>query len=491
MEDSQLLREFADRNSEEAFRELVNRHMDLVYSVALRQVRDPHLADDVAQAVFIALAQKAHQLPAATVLEGWLFRAARFAALNALRREHRHQHWIQEAARMENPVHEPSPEEAWVQIVPLLNETIHQLRETDRNALLLRFFKGKSFRAVGVGLGMSEDAAKKRVMRALEKLRALLGRRGVVLPAAILAATLSAHAVQAAPLGLSASVTAVAAAKGATATSSILTLTKGIIKFMAWTKMKTTLVISAGLLLATGTATVTVRHIAARKADEPWQVANISSDTVAKLPPEVKILPTKFRRPGNLAGGGPGVAKFVGIGQPVVNIVWAAYDWPQARTIFAIPEPTDRYDFIVTLAQDPREALQQELKNKLGLVGHHETRDMDVLLLKVRNANAPGLHPPTQESYSYLNQNYGNNVEIKWANGTISTLVEFLESAAKMPIIDQTGLTKRYSVDIKWKEPDGGDSQHTALQRVLLDQLGLELVPDREAVDMLVVEKVN
>ena len=278
MEDSQLLREFVDRNSEAAFRELVNRHMDLVYSTALRQVRDPHLAHDVAQAVFIALAQKAHQLPVGTVLEGWLFRATRFAAMNALRREHRHQHWIQEAARMENPVHEPTPEEAWVQIVPLLNETINQLRETDRNALLLRFFKNKSFRAVGAGLGMSEDAAKKRVMRALEKLRTLLGRRGVVLPAAILAATLSVNAVQAAPLGLSASVVAVAAAKGVTATTSTLTLTKGIIKFMAWTKMKTAVVAGVVILLAAGTTTTMVVHHQHRPLPEPQPVAAGETD---------------------------------------------------------------------------------------------------------------------------------------------------------------------------------------------------------------------
>lgn len=250
-----------------------------------------------------------------------------------------------------------------------------------------------------------------------------------------------------------------------------------------------------GVLLAAGTTTVVVHHIKGQESDvsdteKSWRYANISSDTVGKLPPEVKILPTKFPESGNLAGVAPGVDKFVGIGQSVVNIVWAAYNWPQARTIFANPEPTDRHDFITTLSYGGREALQQELKNKLGLVGRHETRDMDVLLLKVRNANAPGPHPPAQEGYSYLNHN-GDQVEIKWANESLSKMGEFLESASKMPIIDQTGMTKRYSIDIKWEEPDAQDSEHKALQQVLLDQLGLELVPGNIPIEMLIVEKVK
>jgi RNA polymerase sigma factor (sigma-70 family) len=263
MEDTDLLREYVNRNSEPAFRELVNRHMGLVYSTALRQVRNSHMAEDVAQAVFIALAQKANQLTHTTVLEGWLFRATRFAAAKAIRSEYRHQHWIQEAARMEPSIRDSENEGAWEQIVPLLNETIGQLREKDRNVLLLRFFKGKTFSEVGQRMGTSEDAAKKRVIRALEHLRMLLSRRGVVLPAAILTATLSVNAAQAAPIGLSASIAAVAAAKGVTATTSTLTLAKGILKLMTWTKTKTAVLSAVVLVIGTGGSIVayhTIHH---------------------------------------------------------------------------------------------------------------------------------------------------------------------------------------------------------------------------------------
>jgi uncharacterized protein (TIGR03435 family) len=114
---------------------------------------------------------------------------------------------------------------------------------------------------------------------------------------------------------------------------------------------------------------------------------------------------------------------------------------------------------------------------------------MDVLLLKVRNANAPGLRPPTRKKYSYLNHD-NNLVEIKWADEPLSKMADFLESGSKWPIIDQTGRTNHYSVDIKWEE-DWQDSEHTALQKVLLDQLGLEFVPTNMPIEMLVVEKVK
>ena len=194
MDDAELLREYADRNSEQAFRELVERHMDFVYSVALRQVRNPHVAEEVTQAVFIALAQKARKVAKSAVVVGWLFRATQFAAMNAVRTECRRQHLMQEVARMENLNQTPESEELWGQIVPFLNEAMSQLGEKDRNALLLRFFRNKNLREVGRALGTSEDAAQKRIGRALEKLRLALARRGVATPAAALAVAISTNA---------------------------------------------------------------------------------------------------------------------------------------------------------------------------------------------------------------------------------------------------------------------------------------------------------
>ncbi len=493
--DMELLRDYSRHGSEAAFAELVQRHISLVYSVALRHVGIAAQAEEITQAVFIILARKAACLRPDTILEGWLHETTRLTALSFLRGERRRQFREQEAY-MQSSLPESTDASIWNQLAPLLDEALSGLGRKDRDAVVLRFFKDKSVRDVATTLRVNEAAAQRRILRALEKLHRYFSRHGISSTTAIIAGVISANSIQAAPVALAKSVTAVAIAKGAVASGSTLTLIQGALKVMAWTKAKTAIVVGAGMLLAAGTATVTFQQIKQHTSEDSWRFANIDGDRVAQLPPEVKILPTKFQNSGNMEEGpGPDADKFVGINQPVVNIVWAAYNWPQSRVVFADEEPTNRYDFITTLGQGSREALKQALKDKLGLVGHRETRDADVLLLKMRNPNAPGLHPPVPgASYSYLHHDdtwFMHRREIKWANGPVSRMADFLESGSKWPIIDETGMTNHWSIDITWEDSDPQDSEHKALQKVLLEQLGLELVLTNMPMEMLVVEKVK
>jgi RNA polymerase sigma factor (sigma-70 family) len=180
--DAQLVREFAASGAEEAFAELVRRHAGLVRAAALRQTNDAHLADEVTQAVFLLLARKAGSLSPKVVLLGWLMQAARFAANDLLRAERRRRQRENAAFQMNTIAPDTNDESArlWERVAPVLDDSLARLREADRSALLLRFFRNCSLAEVGTALGIAEEAARKRVGRALEKLREELQRRGVV-----------------------------------------------------------------------------------------------------------------------------------------------------------------------------------------------------------------------------------------------------------------------------------------------------------------------
>ena len=717
-DDLPLLREYARRNSEDAFAALVSRHVNLVYSVAMRQVRDPSQAEEITQAVFIILARKAGSLGDKTVLSGWLCRTARYVAANAQKTQYRRQQREHTAHALMNE--ETAPDEAWTQIAPLLDNALEKLGKKDHDALVLRFFENKNFAEVGSALGASEDAAKMRVGRALEKLRKIFTRHGVQSTSAVIAGTISNNSIQTAPATLAKSVTAAALAKGAAASVSTLTMVKGALNVMAWSKAKTAIAGAAIALMGIGGTAVVVSalwpapnpvpdiqgaweatydmgsdvgvhwwekaqsrmvmtitetngvyqapfynigvgangfiesesvtykypdiHIEYKykggdgatfdgkinrsgdkistravqdnqtysivfrrtthptpfpeplaydefapragsplqgfwtgtvgrgnnaayaqikiaessdgtyRADAftPWSsgiryptTVSYDGTTVKLMPiytagmfegqlggggkelvgnwiqgsrstrvilrqteftnswrtlylgsamldqsfPQVRIVPTKFRQSGTLSQSWP---KWAGINQPLSLIIWVAYQWSPARIVFEDHEPGRRYDFITSLPQGTFEGLQHELQKQFGLVGRPETREEDVLVLRLKTPNAPGLKPPNGGEADWWNGNgeyYCDGSPISMSPppfaGPSVGLQFFLEQYLHMPVVDETGLTNHYSMDFKFN--DSG-SDHEGLKKALTDQLGLELVPERRPVQMLVVE---
>ncbi len=235
--DSHLLRTYAERKFEPAFTELVRRHVDFVYSTAIRMVRDPHLAEDVTQGVFIALAKQAPALVARPTLAGWLHRTAQNIAAQTVRTIERRRAREQEAVAM-NELISSAPETSWDQIKPHLDAALGELTDSDRDAVLLRYFQKKSAAEMAQILGISDEAAQKRLSRAVEKLREFFTHRKIAVGAGGLTVLISANAVQSAPVGLAATIAAAALA-GAAATPTLVATTTGII---AMTTLQKTLV---------------------------------------------------------------------------------------------------------------------------------------------------------------------------------------------------------------------------------------------------------
>ncbi len=246
--DTELLRRYAEDRSEAAFAELVRRHLNLVYFAALRQVGgDTHRAQDVAQSVFTDLARKAASLTDRATLTGWLHTSTRFAATKARRADSSRQQHEHEATTMNALLHDSDPAAEWERLRPMIDDVIHELDDRDREAVLLRFFEGRPFADVGATLSLSEDAARMRVDRALDKLRAALSRRGVKSTSAALATVFANQVGATAPMGLATSITA-AALVGAGAVSGV-----GLIATFMITN-KATIAASIAAVLAITTA---------------------------------------------------------------------------------------------------------------------------------------------------------------------------------------------------------------------------------------------
>ena len=239
--DQQLLADYAKHHTETAFNELVRRHIDVVHSAALRMVSDPHLAEDISQGAFIALAENAGQLTNHPVLAGWLHCTTRNLAANAVRTDVRRRLREQEAASM-NKILSAAPDPSWEQIAPHLDAALGELAEPDRDAVLLRYFQRKSAEEMGEILGISTEAAQKRLNRAVDRLREHFARRGVSVGAGGLVVLLSAHAVQAAPAGLALTISTAATLACSTAATATTTI--------AMTALQKTLVTATVVVLA-------------------------------------------------------------------------------------------------------------------------------------------------------------------------------------------------------------------------------------------------
>ncbi len=250
LDDSVLLQEYVEHGSEEAFAALVARHVNKVYSIALRHTRNPHQAEEITQAVFVLLARKSRQLGKRVIISGWLCRTARLSSVSFLRSEIRRTRREQEA-HMQNLLNE-SESEVWPQIASLLDAAMAALSEADQDAVALRFFDGKTMKEIGAALGASEDAVKVRVHRAVEKLRSYFSRRGIVCSAGALTAAISVNSVHAAPIGLAVTVSTAAAPAGLTL---VATASTAATKAIAMTTMQKTLIsgfVAFGCIVAVG-----------------------------------------------------------------------------------------------------------------------------------------------------------------------------------------------------------------------------------------------
>ncbi len=278
--DAELLSQYAGRRSEEAFAELARRHAGKVYSAALRMLGDGHLAEDVSQAVFLALAQKASQLGGRPSLAGWLLECTRLAATCARRERARRSRREDAVVKEPESMDAVEREAAWREVVPVLDSALSRLPNQDREAIALCYFDGLSQSEAARELGLKESALSMRVKRGLEKLRSMLGPQASALSATALGALLASNAAGAVPSGLAASLQAVGLGQAA-ASPAVLSLTKGAMKAMFWMKIKLAAAVVGAVVAVGGGGAVSVKFAAAEQVTPPAIQPAVAPDTSA------------------------------------------------------------------------------------------------------------------------------------------------------------------------------------------------------------------
>jgi len=277
--DLALLQDYARNGVQASFSTLVNRHLGLVYSAALRQVRSPELAEEVAQSVFADLARSAARLKPDTIVTAWLYHVTRRKAIDVVRRESRRQLREQVASEM-NAMNATADD--WTHVEPLLDDAMEALEDTDRAAVLLRYFQNKSLRDLGQELGVSEDAAQKRVSRAVERLREFFAKREVKVGAASLAAAVSANAAQAVPVGLAVTLASSITTGAATAGAAVAATPVIAMTIVQKALVATTVVALAGVGIYEGVQVFRlrddVRTLQAQQAPLTGQIQQLQSD---------------------------------------------------------------------------------------------------------------------------------------------------------------------------------------------------------------------
>jgi RNA polymerase sigma factor (sigma-70 family) len=241
--DPQLIKNYLSGNAG-AFSELVRRHVGLVYSAALRQTRNVQTAEDVTQAVFLLLSQRARHFGSGVVVAAWLYRAAHFAAKDAIKKQRRRQfHESKAAMRADATGENTADDQFWPEVESLLDDAMLSLRQRDRTAILLRYFEGQSIREVSNALGSTEAATGQRLARALDRLRRYFAVHGAPVPLAGLAATITRHAITPPPSTL-----AILPLSEATRHLTTISIAKGAAKMMFWSNARLVLAGSVGIL---------------------------------------------------------------------------------------------------------------------------------------------------------------------------------------------------------------------------------------------------